>query len=261
MTGDVVLSAGLPAGLPAGPATGTAVNRGDWLVNQLPGGLLAEDFFVRFVRIFQAQAETLLSHADNVVPPRRPAPRPARDGAVHGRVARVARGRRVVPGAHAARGAAHRCRNTALARDARRPAPAPRAVLGGAGVGERGRRRLGRGPGARRPRVGPAPGRVDGAARDPTSWRSCWTRCPRTCGWRSSSAGRACGRPLQAGSRVASRAGYRAAGPGRARKRVQGHDGAEDWVCAWIDDGADRGAHRTVRGPGDVPGVRHGVAP
>lgn len=38
----------------------------DWLLRQLPHGMLAEDFFVRFVSIFQAQAETLLQHADNL---------------------------------------------------------------------------------------------------------------------------------------------------------------------------------------------------
>ena len=38
----------------------------DWLLNQLPAGMLGEDFFVRFVRIFQEQAGTLLAHADNL---------------------------------------------------------------------------------------------------------------------------------------------------------------------------------------------------
>jgi len=38
----------------------------DWLLNQLPAAMLGEDFFVRFVRIFQEQAGTLLAHADNV---------------------------------------------------------------------------------------------------------------------------------------------------------------------------------------------------
>lgn len=38
----------------------------DWLLRQLPYGMLAEDFFVRFVSIFQAEAETLLQHADNL---------------------------------------------------------------------------------------------------------------------------------------------------------------------------------------------------
>jgi phage tail-like protein len=40
--------------------------RGDWLVNQLPAGMLSDDFFVRFVRIFQAEADTLLTHADTL---------------------------------------------------------------------------------------------------------------------------------------------------------------------------------------------------
>jgi phage tail-like protein len=38
----------------------------DWLVRQLPQGMLAEEFFVRFVSIFQAEADTLLAHADNL---------------------------------------------------------------------------------------------------------------------------------------------------------------------------------------------------
>lgn len=40
--------------------------RPDWLVGQLPAGMLSEDFFVRFVRIFQEEAETLLAHADTL---------------------------------------------------------------------------------------------------------------------------------------------------------------------------------------------------
>src|SRR4051794_41256825 len=38
----------------------------DWLLHQLPAAMLGEDFFVRFVRIFQEQAGTLLAHADNL---------------------------------------------------------------------------------------------------------------------------------------------------------------------------------------------------
>ena len=38
----------------------------DWLLTQLPAGMVAEDFFARFVRIFQAEAETLLAHPDNL---------------------------------------------------------------------------------------------------------------------------------------------------------------------------------------------------
>lgn len=40
--------------------------RGQWLVSQLPPGMLTDDFFTRFVGIFQAQAETLLAHAENL---------------------------------------------------------------------------------------------------------------------------------------------------------------------------------------------------
>lgn len=38
----------------------------DWLLRQLPYGMLSEDFFVRFVSIFQEQGGTLLQHADNL---------------------------------------------------------------------------------------------------------------------------------------------------------------------------------------------------
>lgn len=38
----------------------------DWLVNQLPMGMLEDDFFVRFVRIFQAVATTVLEGVDNL---------------------------------------------------------------------------------------------------------------------------------------------------------------------------------------------------
>lgn len=37
-----------------------------WLVNQLPVGMLGSDFFVRFVSIFQEMGETLMSQADQV---------------------------------------------------------------------------------------------------------------------------------------------------------------------------------------------------
>ncbi|NLF04524.1 MAG: phage tail protein [Actinomycetales bacterium] len=46
--------------------TPTGVRTDDWLVNQLPAAMVADDFFARFVRIFQAQGSTLLVHADNV---------------------------------------------------------------------------------------------------------------------------------------------------------------------------------------------------
>ncbi len=46
--------------------TVTGSRPSDWLLRQLPVGLLGEDFFVRFVSLFQAEAETLLAHADNL---------------------------------------------------------------------------------------------------------------------------------------------------------------------------------------------------
>ncbi|SEE66125.1 phage tail protein [Ruania alba] len=53
---------------PSAPASvaGHSARQHDWLVGQLPAGMLADDFFVRFVRIFQAEAHTLLSHADTL---------------------------------------------------------------------------------------------------------------------------------------------------------------------------------------------------
>lgn len=36
------------------------------MVDQLPAGMLADDFFTRFVSLFQAQADTLVAHADNL---------------------------------------------------------------------------------------------------------------------------------------------------------------------------------------------------
>jgi phage tail-like protein len=38
----------------------------DWLLNQLPVGMLDSDFFARFVSIFQEVGETLLADADNI---------------------------------------------------------------------------------------------------------------------------------------------------------------------------------------------------
>ncbi len=38
----------------------------DWLIRQLPAGMLSEDFFIRFVSLFQAEADTLLEHADAI---------------------------------------------------------------------------------------------------------------------------------------------------------------------------------------------------
>lgn len=36
------------------------------MVDQLPAGMLADDFFTRFVSLFQAEADTLVAHADNL---------------------------------------------------------------------------------------------------------------------------------------------------------------------------------------------------
>lgn len=36
----------------------------NWLINQLPGGMLDDDFLVRFLSIFQRVADTLLSHPE-----------------------------------------------------------------------------------------------------------------------------------------------------------------------------------------------------
>ncbi|MCV2395219.1 phage tail protein [Actinotalea sp. M2MS4P-6] len=42
------------------------MSRDQWLLNQLPVGMLGDDFFTRFVSIFQAEAGTLTAHADNL---------------------------------------------------------------------------------------------------------------------------------------------------------------------------------------------------
>lgn len=42
------------------------MRRSDWLVGQLPMGMLDDDFFVRFVSLFQEMAGSLLDGADNV---------------------------------------------------------------------------------------------------------------------------------------------------------------------------------------------------
>lgn len=39
---------------------------GDWLLDQLPVGMTEDDFFARFVRIFQSVADTVLHQVDNV---------------------------------------------------------------------------------------------------------------------------------------------------------------------------------------------------
>lgn len=46
--------------------TAGGLRSSDWLLRQLPAGLMSEDFFVRFVSLFQAEADTLLAHADNL---------------------------------------------------------------------------------------------------------------------------------------------------------------------------------------------------
>jgi phage tail-like protein len=42
------------------------VNRGTWLIDQLPLSMLDDDFMVRFLGIFQELADTLIVHSDNV---------------------------------------------------------------------------------------------------------------------------------------------------------------------------------------------------
>jgi phage tail-like protein len=42
------------------------MRRGDWLVGQLPMGMLDDDFFVRFVSLFQDLATSFLEDADNI---------------------------------------------------------------------------------------------------------------------------------------------------------------------------------------------------
>ena len=44
----------------------TGLARGDWLVNQLPLGMLQDVFLVRFVRIFQDMATVYLDHVDSL---------------------------------------------------------------------------------------------------------------------------------------------------------------------------------------------------
>lgn len=62
---EAVTAAGTPSAALVSGSTPPA-RRGDWLVNQLPAGMLGDDFFLRFVRIFQAEGETLLTHADTL---------------------------------------------------------------------------------------------------------------------------------------------------------------------------------------------------
>jgi phage tail-like protein len=42
------------------------MRRNDWLVGQLPMGMLDDDFFIRFTSIFQELATTMLDGADNI---------------------------------------------------------------------------------------------------------------------------------------------------------------------------------------------------
>jgi phage tail-like protein len=53
-----------PTGLP--DATRRPARSPDWLLNQLPVGMLESDFFIRFVSIFQEIGGTLLADADNI---------------------------------------------------------------------------------------------------------------------------------------------------------------------------------------------------
>lgn len=66
MNESVMAAAEGPAVHAPEPPAGTVARSKDWLVGQLPAGMLSEDFFVRFVRIFQEQAQTLLTHADSL---------------------------------------------------------------------------------------------------------------------------------------------------------------------------------------------------
>lgn len=40
--------------------------RPNWLINQLPAGMLDDDFFVRFLSIFQGVADTLVAHPEQM---------------------------------------------------------------------------------------------------------------------------------------------------------------------------------------------------
>ena len=42
------------------------MRRNDWLLGQLPMGMMDDDFFVRFVSIFQEVATSTLEGADNI---------------------------------------------------------------------------------------------------------------------------------------------------------------------------------------------------
>ena len=56
-----------PVPLPLGPPPGGgAVRRNDWLLSQLPMGMLDDDFFVRFVSLFEDVATSYLEGTDNI---------------------------------------------------------------------------------------------------------------------------------------------------------------------------------------------------
>ncbi|MFN8075065.1 MAG: phage tail protein [Kineosporiaceae bacterium] len=42
------------------------MRRPGWLVDQLPVGMVSEDFFARFVAMFEAEADTLMAHGDSL---------------------------------------------------------------------------------------------------------------------------------------------------------------------------------------------------
>jgi phage tail-like protein len=80
-SGELVVRAEAVASLPDGGAVESARpvaptrrdarvskprRHSQWLVNQLPVGMLNSDFFVRFVSLFQEMAETLMDGADQV---------------------------------------------------------------------------------------------------------------------------------------------------------------------------------------------------
>ncbi|MGX7681843.1 phage tail protein [Jatrophihabitans sp. DSM 45814] len=68
MTEPIVASlpAGTGRGLSMRPGVRSAPRSPQWLLNQLPVGMLDSDFFVRFVSLFQELGTSLLENADNV---------------------------------------------------------------------------------------------------------------------------------------------------------------------------------------------------
>ncbi len=59
-------STGIVVTGPTGQPSSATGRRADWLVNQLPVGMLDDDFFYRFVSIFQEEAGTYLDGIDNL---------------------------------------------------------------------------------------------------------------------------------------------------------------------------------------------------